>query len=65
MRRRFNLAMSSFWKAVKANFDLGDVVFLAAVAAVGYGVAQINQPAAWITVGVIFMIIASRKAPNG
>jgi len=65
LSKRLNLAMAAFWKRVKANFDLGDIVFLAAVAALAYGVQQIYEPAAWIVVGLIFMIVTGRKPSGG
>ena len=64
MAELFKLRLAGLWKGVKAQFDFGDVLFVAAVAAVGYGLAQIYPPAAWIIVGVIFIVVTSRK-PGG
>lgn len=64
MRDNFHRRVGGAWKKIKAGFDLGDMIFLAGVGSVGYGIAQIYQPAAWIVVGGIFIIITAKKT-NG
>lgn len=63
MRDNFNRSMTALWRAAKAGFDFGDMIFLVAVGAVGYGIAQIYQPAAWIVVGGIFIMVV--RKPSG
>lgn len=59
-RLQFKDRLISAAKAIRARIDLGDVMFVAAVAAVGYGVAQIHVPTAWVVVGVIVGVSAMR-----
>lgn len=65
MRARFGAALSLFGRKAAALFDLGDALFVAAVGAIGYGVAQIYPPAAWIVVGLIFIIVGTRMPSGG
>jgi len=44
--------------------DLADLVFLAAVASVAYGIALIHKPAAFIVVGLLFVILTTRDKPG-
>ena len=64
LRINFKERIAMLGKGVDAIIDAGDFVFLASVAAVGYGVAQIYQPAAWIVVGAIGIVVATRT-PGG
>lgn len=64
LRLNFKDRIATLGKGIDAIIDAFDLVFLISVAAVGYGVAQIYQPAAWIVVGAIGIVVAIRT-PGG
>lgn len=65
LRTQFSLVLSKFGRSIAALFDFGDVLFVAAVASIAYGVAQIYPPAAWIVVGLIFIVVGMRMPSGG
>ena len=46
-------------RKLRAWFTFNDIVFIAAVAAVAYGIWQINEPAAFIVVGAFFVLLTT------
>jgi hypothetical protein len=46
---------------VRGMFDLRDIFWIGGLSAVGYGVAQIHVPAAWIICGAVVFWMGVRR----
>lgn len=53
--------MKKLLAKIFAAVDLRDVFVFGGLAAVGYGIAQIHVPAAWIVVGAIVFVLGVRR----
>ena len=51
------LTLSS--RKLRAWFTFNDIVFIAAIAAVAYGIWQISEPVAFIAVGAFFVLLTT------
>jgi len=47
--------------AIARTIDLRDVFVFCGLGAVGYGVAQIHTPSAWIVTGIVVLMLGLRR----
>ena len=59
MRDNLRAFIRAFGQTFGRLFKVRDLVFLLAVASVAYGIALIHLPAAFITVGMLFVILTT------
>jgi len=50
-----------FVSALAKVLDLRDLFVFGGLGSVGYGIAQINGPAAWIVIGAVVFLLAIRR----
>lgn len=60
MKKLFANVRPAF-RRVFAAVDLRDVFVFGGLAAVGYGIAQIHVPAAWIATGSVLFLLGLRR----
>ena len=58
MRENFKQLLTTVGRAIRW-FNFSDLVFVAGAAAVGYGLALIYKPLAFIVVGTFFVILTT------
>lgn len=59
MRDNLRAALTALWTGLGKWFRLADLVFLASVGAVFYGIAKIYEPLAWIFTGGLFIVLTT------
>jgi len=61
MMKRLPGAAARARSAIAENFELREVFVFGGLSAVGYGVAQIHAPSAWIVIGTALVILGMRR----
>lgn len=54
----------AWWAQLVAQVGAQELAFLVGLAAVGYGVALVSIPGAWVTVGAILVCLAWPRRPR-
>jgi len=61
LRARIETATASLFSALRRTLDLRDIFWIGGLSAVGYGIAQIHAPAAWIVCGAAVFWMGVRR----
>lgn len=59
MAENLRSMLTRSWRQLRAWFSLNDLVFIAAAGFLGYGIWLIHQPSAYITIGLLFVLLTT------